>query len=167
MSSVRAMVGFEKERSCMSNEPSALTEVSSEHHWYSRWGILVISVAWLKCRIGNSTFHRLRWWEKNHCFTIQACFDHSIRILLRAPAVTYHGIKGRGWTIPPQHPLAQPTVGVTPLLQGLVPFSLEDPALPPIQTQFVVLHLTYTHTHWFLLCLSQTKPTETWCRKLK
>lgn len=33
--------------------------------------------------------------------------------------------------------------GVTPVFQGLMPFSLEDPALPPIQTQLVV-HLTHT-----------------------
>lgn len=92
MDCVRARVGFEKERSCTSNSPS---QVLSHHHWYSRWGILLIS-AWLKCGIGNSTSHRLRWWEKNHCFAIQACFDHSIRILLVLQQFLIRGLKGEG-----------------------------------------------------------------------
>lgn len=92
MDCVRARVGFEKERSCTSNSRS---QVFSQHHWYSRWGILLIS-AWLKCGIGNSTSHRLRWWEKNRCFAIQACFDHSIRILLVLQQFLIRGVKGEG-----------------------------------------------------------------------
>lgn len=45
---------------------------------------------------------------------------------------------------PSPAPSGTADVGVTPLFQGLMPFSLEDPALPPTQTQFVVLHLTHT-----------------------
>lgn len=45
MGSARARVGFEKERSCVSKEPLALTpEVFSHNHWHSRCGILSVGL---------------------------------------------------------------------------------------------------------------------------
>lgn len=140
MDSARAGVGLKRKGAARAL--GSHSEVFSHHHCYSRWGILLISVEWLKCGIGKSTFHRLRW-----CFAIQACFDHSIRILLCSSSYLSLYRRERVNKSSPA-PSGTAAAGLTPVFQGLMPFSLEDPALPPAQIQFVVLHLTHTHRNF-------------------
>lgn len=95
------MLGWVLKRKGAAGALGSHSQVFSHHHWYSRGGILLISVEWLKCGIGNSTFHRLRCREKNHCFAIQACFDHSVRILLLLLQLLITVLKGESEQILP------------------------------------------------------------------
>lgn len=82
----------------------------------------------------------------------------------RAPAVPYQGFKGRGGTIPPQHPRQQQLLESHPYSKGWCHFLWSIQLLS--QFKYSLLSCI-TLTHWFLLCFSQTKATQTWCRKLK
>lgn len=156
--------GFEKERRCLSNEPLALTPrcfhttvgISGEEFYWFQWHGL---------SVGLGILHFTGWGDERRITILH--FKHALITLSGFYSVLQQllitALKGEGEQFLPSTLWHSNCWSYTHIPRADAIFSWGSSSSPNTVWCFA----SHTHAKRFLLCFSQTKATQTWCRKFK